>query len=74
MISGSLGIERLNYIFPFGNSDSDMQKRDFLFRQLDTEKQGFITLQQILKGMEAMDDEYAIVKKNPNVVKSAFQA
>lgn len=69
-----MGIERLNYIFPFGNSDSDMQRRDLLFRTIDTERQGMITLKQILAGMESMDEEYAIVKKNPNVVRSAFQS
>jgi hypothetical protein len=28
MISGTSGIERLNYLFPFGNSDQDVTKRD----------------------------------------------
>lgn len=65
MLSGSLGIEQLNHIFPFGNSDSDIQKRDFIFRTFDTDHTGMLTLNQIMVGMEGMDDDYAIVKKNP---------
>ena len=71
MISGSLGIERLNYLFPFGNSNTDLMKRDKLFRSMDSEQAGHVTLDAILNVLTE-DEDYAIVKKNPQVVRNAF--